>query len=335
MDTVGVGNPGNPADGGVLGNVAYAYRIGKYEVTNNQYTAFLNAVDPTGANSLALYNGSMTSSALGGINFSSGAAAGSKYSVKSGRGQNPVVFVSWYDGIRFANWMHNNQGGPGSTESGAYSLLGGTPVPSNSTTIARDPGYFWALPTTNEWYKAGMHKNDGVTGNYWNYAVQTDSLPDSDQPPGTGAPNSAHVVNDFRNDSLANGYNDGYAVTGSITLDPNTNYLTDVGAYSSAVSAYGTFDQNGNVNEWMQNIGGSPFFQRSFRGGGWGGSGDIALTGVSSGGATTEQENLGFRLITVVPEANSLVFTGSLAAMALAYGQRRILLGALRRFTAS
>jgi hypothetical protein len=36
----------------------------------------------------------MMSNANGGINFSSGAASGSKYSIKSGRADNSVAFVS-------------------------------------------------------------------------------------------------------------------------------------------------------------------------------------------------------------------------------------------------
>ena len=41
MDWVNVGNPGNaadPATGSLYGAVAYAYQIGKYEVTNAQST---------------------------------------------------------------------------------------------------------------------------------------------------------------------------------------------------------------------------------------------------------------------------------------------------------
>ena len=39
-------------------------------------------------------------------------------------------YVTWYDTIRFANWLNNGQG-TGDTETGAYTLLGGTPTPSN------------------------------------------------------------------------------------------------------------------------------------------------------------------------------------------------------------
>ncbi len=129
INTVPVGNPGNAGEiqsQGTFGAVGYNYRIGKTEVTNAQYVEFLNGVDSTGANTLALYNGSMSSDALGGINFNGGAANGSKYEIKPGRDNNPVAWVSWYDSIRFANWLHNGQGS-GDTENGAYTLMGRRP----------------------------------------------------------------------------------------------------------------------------------------------------------------------------------------------------------------
>ena len=42
-------------------------------------------------------------------------------------GNKPANYVSWFDAARFANWMHNGQGG-GSTENGAYDMTVGTPV---------------------------------------------------------------------------------------------------------------------------------------------------------------------------------------------------------------
>ena len=47
IDTVTVSNPGNAADTTGFGGVGYIYGIGKYEVTNSQYAAFLNAVGAT------------------------------------------------------------------------------------------------------------------------------------------------------------------------------------------------------------------------------------------------------------------------------------------------
>jgi hypothetical protein len=53
--TVPVGNPVNANDGTGYGKVDYDYRIGTYEVTNTEYTAFLNAVDAGGSNPNGIY----------------------------------------------------------------------------------------------------------------------------------------------------------------------------------------------------------------------------------------------------------------------------------------
>ncbi|MEO2045327.1 MAG: SUMF1/EgtB/PvdO family nonheme iron enzyme, partial [Pirellulales bacterium] len=190
IDTIPVGNAGNAGEvqsQGTFGGVYYNYRIGKTEVKNAQYTEFLNAVadsDPYG-----LYNSAMGEDTRGGITRS-GAPSSYTYAVKPnavGQGpggsdytysDKPVVFVSWYDSIRFANWLHNGQGS-GVTEEGAYTLLGGTPIPSNGLSITRNSGASWFLPSENEWYKAAYHKNDGVTGNYWDYPTAIDTMPNN------------------------------------------------------------------------------------------------------------------------------------------------------------
>ena len=43
----------------------------------------------------------------------------------------------------------------------------------------------------------------------------------------------------------------GYSVTQSTVYDVTQNYLTDVGAFSNSDSYYGTFDQTGNVVQWL------------------------------------------------------------------------------------
>ncbi len=282
------------------GAVAYEYDLGKYEVTNSQYTAFLNAVDPAGTDPRGLYNVQMTTDALGGINFSAAAAIGSKYSVKAGRANNPVVFVSFFDAARFVNWLHNGQGSA-NTEDGTYRLDGGTPIPSNADFVQRKITGSWCLPTRDEWYKAAYHKNDGVTDHYWDYPTSSDAVPASDQPPGTTSPNQSNTANFKLDDGMANGFNDGYAVTGSPFQVPGTNYLTDAGAYTLAQSPYGTFDQGGNVWEWNEN---SPVLEaRGVAGGSW--INDASLLAASASNATiaaNETNTIGFRVARVTPQ---------------------------------
>lgn len=152
MDWVTVGNAGNAADTTTgYGAVGYEYKIGKFEVTNAQYGAFLNAVDSTGANANGIYNTNMGSNAQGGITYTAGAASGAKYTIRTSMGDKPVVYVSWYDAARFANWMMNGQGG-GDTETGAYTLNGAT-----SGVITANIGAQVYIPTEDEWYKAAYY----------------------------------------------------------------------------------------------------------------------------------------------------------------------------------
>src|SRR6478736_3788482 len=81
VDTVpigDVGNPNDPATGNLYGGVNYTFRMGKYEVTVGQYTAFLNAVAST--DPYNLYSPNMASD-LNIAGISRSCAPGCTYSV--------------------------------------------------------------------------------------------------------------------------------------------------------------------------------------------------------------------------------------------------------------
>lgn len=151
LDWVTVGNAGNAADSTGFGAVGYNYQIGKYEVTNAQYGAFLNAKAAT--DNYGLYNTNMSSSGI----TRSGSSGSFTYSVTEALANRPVVHVSWYDAARFANWLANGQGS-GDTETGSYTLSGAT-----SGNFTANAGAQVYIPTENEWYKAAYYNGANST----------------------------------------------------------------------------------------------------------------------------------------------------------------------------
>jgi hypothetical protein len=105
FDWAVVGNPGNGGDvqpQGVFGAVNKEFRISKYAVTNIQYAEFLNAIAST--DTYELYNPAMSRNANGGITRS-GVSGSFQYDVKPGQANNPVTYVSFFDAMRFVNWL--------------------------------------------------------------------------------------------------------------------------------------------------------------------------------------------------------------------------------------
>ena len=282
IDYVPVGNAGNAADTTGYGAVAYAYKIGKYEVTNAQYTEFLNAADPTGANANGIYNTGMGSDLRGGITYTSGAASGSKYTIRTSMGDKPVNYVSWYDAARFTNWLNNGQGA-GSTETGAYTLTGNTGIITRTGgSGVTTPGVTVWLPSEDEWYKAAyFDPTPGASGNnYWLYPTQSDAIPTVGTANATGG-----ISNPGANVANYNFGADWNAQDGNVTT---------VGS-ALANNFYGTLDQGGNVWEWNDAvISGS---SRGLRGGSWNNNeNNLCASTRNNNGPTNENNNVGFRV---------------------------------------
>jgi formylglycine-generating enzyme len=285
IETVPVGNPGNAADSTVYGAVAYEYNIGKYEVTAGQYTEFLNAVAAT--DTYGLYSTSMDSSTYGCQIQRSGTSGGYTYSVAADWANRPVNYVSWGDSARFANWLHNGQPTGAqdltTTEDGAYFLNGAT---SNADLMAvnREADWKWAITSEDEWYKAAYHKDDGVTGNYFDYPTSSDTFPSNDL-----------ISPDPGNNATF--YDGGYTIG-------SPYYRTEVGDHENSDSPYGTFDQGGNVWEWNEAI---PCGScRGLRGGSFDFvDGNLRASYRDSLNPTYEGYNVGFR-VSEVPEPGTM-----------------------------
>jgi len=304
IETVPVGNAGNAGElsgrsvGGcgddrVCGAVDYTYGIGTYEVTAGQYAAFLNAVAAT--DTYSLYNEEMSfwPPHPTGCHIQRAGSWGSyTYSVDAEWADRPVNLVSWGDAARFANWVHNGQPvgsqGPGTTETGSYTLNGATSH-IDLMAVERAAGATWVIPTEDEWYKAAYHKNDGATANYWTYGTASDVQP-------------SNVLTSPDPGNNANFFDTVYTVDAPY-------FTSEVGSFENSAGPYGTYDQVGNVTEWTEKVASAtsrggrgtnfaygPFFL---------GAGGPAL----SAPASLDLGFYGFRVVNVqVPEPGSLLF---------------------------
>lgn len=303
MEMVTVGNPGNPADpryGGTppympasFGAVGYTYQMGKHEVTQAQYTEFLNAV--ARVDTYHLYSPFFMWDNGGPSNYRTCAIGRSGsgtqadpyvYSVAPEWADRPMTWVNWAHAARFANWLTNGQPtgaeGLSTTEDGSYYLNGMTDE-RGLDAVRRKPNARYVVPTEDEWYKAAYYDpaKPGGAG-YWDYATKSDNTPGRDMTEATNPGNNANGWS-----SLLEAY----------PIDP-PYYTTVVGQFYLSHSAYGTFDQAGNVAEWND----TSWYAR---GGGFQGVWSAAGRGYI-GYRTVSDGDVGFR-IALVPEPGSLL----------------------------
>lgn len=308
IDLVTVGNPGNAADTRYepigVGAVGYVYEIGKYEITAGQYTEFLNAVakdDPNG-----LYNTAMADpvSALGANIQRSGVSPNYSYTIAADWADRPVNYVSFWDAVRFANWLHNDQPigvqGSGTTEDGAYHDVG------DQDLFGRNLNARFLIPTGDEWYKSAFHDAAaGVAANYFDYATGTNTPPGNDVSEMTNGGNNAN-----------------YGITGYAIGSPY--YRTIVGEFELSDSPYGTFDQDGNVWEWTETI--AFISSRRLRGGSFGNSLFALHAPLTRYAFPTHEDNAsGFRVVSIpVPEPTVASFCVTNALLLLLRQNRNL-----------
>jgi hypothetical protein len=135
--------------------------------------------------------------------------------------------VSFYDALRFVNWLENGQPtgvqDASTTEDGTYTMIVEDYTTESGPVIERNPGAFYFLPNEDEWYKAAYYDTDSTT--YFGYPAGSDVQTVCDLPGATAnTANCGEEVGD----------------------------LTVVGSYTGSPSPNGTFDQGGNVWEWNE-----------------------------------------------------------------------------------
>lgn len=109
---------------------------------------------------------------------------------------------------------------------------------------------YW-IPTLEEWTKAAFYKG-GNSNQFWTYATQSNTQPQSVTANSNGDGSAGNIGN-FANYSQQARWNGTYQTT---TVGTN-----------GGSSYYGTYDQNGNVFEWVDTV--APFERGIVKGGGF------------------------------------------------------------------
>jgi len=167
MEFVTIGNPGNADDthGAGYGGVAYQYRIGKYEVTEDQWYDY-NTTDGSGVDG----------------------------SIK------PAVNVTWYEAAQFCNWMTTGDATSGPYNTG-HDNWGEGAVSTDEyimdhQTAASIYGVAYFIPTEDEWYKAAYYDpNKSGGAGYYDYPTGSDTAPTAEGPAGTDTVNGSANYN--------------------------------------------------------------------------------------------------------------------------------------------
>ena len=156
MDFVTIGNPNNVADttGGPnpAGSVAYAYNLGKYEVSRGM----IDKANAAGSLGITMWD--MTSFGGNGIN-------------------RPATEISWSEAARFVNYLNTSSGSTAAYKfdgSGNFQLWSSSEAGYNSINQFRNSLAKFFLPSTDEWYKAAY---GSPNGSWYNYPTGSDNAP--------------------------------------------------------------------------------------------------------------------------------------------------------------
>jgi len=122
------------------GRVDYDYQISVYEVTGAEFGAAVAADSNVGLSN-------------------------------PNSGSNPAASVSWYEALKYCNWLTS-----GDAYLGAYTHSGGSLTGIDRESAISTYGTVYVLPTKDEWYKAAYWRDDAA--DQWSlYANGTDTAP--------------------------------------------------------------------------------------------------------------------------------------------------------------
>jgi len=186
---VTIGGTGVAADTTGYGGVNYSYQISQYEVTGAEFGAAV-ADDANVGNS------------------------------NPNTGSKPAEYVSWYEAVKYCNWLTS-----GDAYLGAYTHSGGSFTGIDRAGAISTYGTVYVLPTEDEWYKAAYWRDD-INDQWSLYAHGADTTPTW---------------------GTTEGWNY-YDYDGGYATDDHRPWGVGYGAQEQN----GTYDMMGNVLEWTE-----------------------------------------------------------------------------------
>ena len=179
IDFVPISGATNPSSGLRrihLHGVNHNYRMGTYDITNDQWNKFMASlgVPVTGAD--------------GGYSYSF-------YDFGTGTTNVPANDVSWYEAAQFVNWLNTSTGHQaaykftGTQGTSNYTFATWSPAEAaGGTNLYRNKDAYYFLPTEDEWVKAAywngttlqtyatkpgdsLTQGNGTSGTGWNYFI--------------------------------------------------------------------------------------------------------------------------------------------------------------------
>lgn len=273
------------------GSVDHEYRIGRLEITTQQWLGFVNTMHTSGEISDPFFAQPFFWGAEADPSYN---GPGRQFRLQSGNpnaAMLPVQSIDWHSAAYYCNWLHNGQPSSFSEiQTGAYDTSTWTLDKQGQLSIA-DPhlpdAKYW-IPTFDEWQKAAYYDPEKDTdGGWWLYPNSSDVL----QVP--GLPGAGET-------------------SAGLDIGADAAFQIPLGSYPDQQSPWGLLDLSGGASEWTEDYLRPDFTTFRVIGGSRAGSqfyseydpawgADVSRPTVFSGG---------FRVASAIPAPSSLIVFG-------------------------